>query len=168
MSEPYRVDNVAAMDAATGSKPLKVVGTPRRIGAKITLYEVTPGDTVTLTESVPTYLSSVVVTGTAVAPTIQRATEKSAAAPSKVRANAAIAAASDSQLAAGVSSAPAVAAPLASPQAMANTVHTITWTDSATGSTLTLSGRMPEARLQEIRIRIERERAAAAAAKKKP
>jgi hypothetical protein len=44
---------------------------------------------------------------------------------------------------------------------MANAVHTITWTDSATGSTLTLTGRMPEARLQEIRIRIERERAAA-------
>jgi hypothetical protein len=46
------------------------------------------------------------------------------------------------------------------------TLHTITWIDSPTGNRLTLSGRMPEARLQEIRIRIERERAAAA--KKNP
>jgi len=50
---------------------------------------------------------------------------------------------------------------------MVNAPHTITWTDPATGHTLALTGRMPEARLQQIKIRIERERAAAAA-KKKP
>jgi hypothetical protein len=161
-----RAAGVAAMDAATESEPLKVVGTPRGIGAKITLYEVAPGDTVTLTESVQTYLSSVVVTGTAVAPMAQRATAKSAVAPSKARADAAIATAPDSQRAeGGVTSAPAVspAAPLQ--QVIANTVRTITWTDPTTGNTLTLTGRGPEARLQEIRIRIERERAAAAAKK---
>jgi hypothetical protein len=47
---------------------------------------------------------------------------------------------------------------------------TITWLDPATGNMLRLSGRMSAARLQEIKLRIERERAAAAAAaaKKNP
>jgi hypothetical protein len=49
-----------------------------------------------------------------------------------------------------------------------NGFNTIVWSDPATGSTLTLSGRLPEARLREIKIRIERERAAAAAVKKNP
>jgi hypothetical protein len=48
-----------------------------------------------------------------------------------------------------------------------NGVTTISWIDAATGNTLKLSGRMPEIRLQQIKIRIERDRAAAAA-KKKP
>jgi hypothetical protein len=49
-------------------------------------------------------------------------------------------------------------------------VTTISWLDPGTGNMLRLSGRMPAARLQEIRLRIERERAAAAAAaaKKNP
>jgi hypothetical protein len=51
---------------------------------------------------------------------------------------------------------------------MVSAVNVITWKDPATGATLTLSGRMSPVRLQEIRIRIERERAAAAAAKKNP
>jgi hypothetical protein len=41
----------------------------------------------------------------------------------------------------------------------------ISWNDPVTGATLTLSGRMSKARLQEIKIRIERERAASAAKK---
>jgi hypothetical protein len=49
---------------------------------------------------------------------------------------------------------------------MADGVHTITWTDPATGNALSLTGRMPEKRLQAIRIGIDRERAAAA--KKNP
>lgn len=163
---PSRVAGVAAMDAATEPERLKVVGTPRRIGAKITLYEVAPGDTVTLTESMPLSLQGVVVTGAAVAPMARRATEKSAVVPSKARADAAITTAPDSQRAAGVTSAaPAVSAPAPSQIEMANTVHTIMWTDLATGNTLSLTGRMPEARLKEIRIRIDRERAAAAAKK---
>ena len=42
-----------------------------------------------------------------------------------------------------------------------NVVHTISWVDPVTRNTLTLSGRMSEARLQLIRLRIEKERAAA-------
>ncbi|MBC7790389.1 MAG: hypothetical protein H7Z74_10620 [Anaerolineae bacterium] len=146
MSAPSRVADVAAVDAVTGSEPFKVVGTPQRIGAKVTLYEVAPGDTVTLTESMPVSLNSIVLRGN-IAPMARRATEKSAAAASKAGTDAA-------------------AAPAPPQQEMANAVHTIIWTDTATGNTLSLTGRMPEARLQEIRIRIDRERAAAA--KKNP
>jgi hypothetical protein len=159
-----------AADAASGLEPLKVVATPRRLGEKVTLYEIAPGDTVTLTESIPMQLSEVVVTSGASSPVTAQAAGKSAVAPSKGRANApaaptepAKAAASDSQGA--VRALAAVSNILATDQAqqtrMANAVHTITWTDPATRSRLTLTGRMPEARLQEIRIRIERERATA-------
>jgi hypothetical protein len=48
---------------------------------------------------------------------------------------------------------------------MSKAIHTITWIDPTTGNTLTLSGRVPEARLQEIKVRIERERSAAATKK---
>jgi Putative zinc-finger len=167
---PSHVAGVVATDSASEPEPLKLIGTPRRIGAKVTLYEVAPGDTVTLTESMPLALGQVVVTGTSSASIARQATVKSVAAPSRARADAAaITSAVDSQRAAGApASAPAVAAPAPkSLLAMANTLHTITWTDSATGNTLTLTGRMPEARLQEIKIRIDRERAVTAA-KKKP
>jgi hypothetical protein len=50
---------------------------------------------------------------------------------------------------------------------VANGVTTISWVDTTTGNVLKLSGRMPETQLQQIKIRIERERAAEAA-KKKP
>jgi Putative zinc-finger len=149
-----------AMDAA--GEPLKVIATPRRIGEKVTLYEVAPGDTVTLSESIPMQLSRVVTTG-ATRPMAQAA-GKSAAVPSKERANAPVAAAApDSQRVSGaIASVPNILANDQVSQAkMADAIHTIRWTDSATGSTLTLTGRMPEARLQEIRIRIERERATA-------
>src|SRR5258706_7869145 len=75
----------------------------------------------------------------------------------------------DSQHAAVVpASAPVVSAPApASQLVIVNAVDAITWTDPATGHSLALTGRMPEARLQQIKISIERERAAAAA-KKKP
>jgi len=162
---PSHIGGVVATDSAGEPKLLKLVGTSRRIGAKVTLYEVVPGDTVTLTESMPLALQQVVVTGTAIA---RQATRKSAAAPPRARADtAAITSAADSQHAAGAPpSAPAVSAPAPkSLLGMANTLHTITWTDLATGNTLTLTGRMPEARLQEIRIRIEREKATAAAKK---
>jgi anti-sigma factor RsiW len=164
------VAGALAMDAASEVKPLKIVATTRRIGEKITLYKVASGDTVTLTESIPMHLSEVVVTSAATSPMTAQATGKSAAAPSKERANTpaanaepARATAPDSQRVAGASpSAVRALAAAQTPQTgIANAVHTITWTDSGTGSTLTLAGRMPEARLQEIRIIIERERAAA-------
>ena len=151
----------AAMDAVAEPQLLKVVGTPRRIGAKVTLYEVAPGDTVTLTESVPLQLQSVVVGGTAAAPMAQRATEKSAASQENARTRVTITGARDSQGAGALPPAPAVRSRPLSEEQMANAVHTIGWTDPVTGNPLSLSGRMAESRLQEIRIRIDRERAAA-------
>ena len=153
----------AAMDAASEQpRPLKVVGTPRTIGAKVTLYEVAPGDTVTLTEPVSLQLQSVVVTGVATgvaeqSPSRQPAGKAAAAAPMR-RADAAAVSSPDST---------SVRAQ-ASRMEGANGVTTISWRDPVTGNMLRLSGRMPAARLQEIRIRIERERAAAAASKKNP
>jgi hypothetical protein len=150
----------ASSDAAREPELLRVVGTPRKLGAKVTLYEVAPGDTVTLTEAIPLDLTEVVVTSATTAPMAAQAAGKTAAIPSRTRADAAaITSMADSQHAAGV--------PSPSRLGIVNAPHTITWTDPATGHTLALTGRMPEARLQQIKISIERERAAAAA-KKKP
>jgi predicted anti-sigma-YlaC factor YlaD len=151
----------AAMDAANEQpQALKVVGTPRTLGAKVTLYEVAPGDTVTLTEPTALQLQSVVVTGVAEqSPTRQSAGKAAAAAPMR-RADAA-----------AVSTPPVASANAEASRAEStNGVTTISWLDPGTGNMLRLSGRMPAARLQEIRLRIERERAAAAAAaaKKNP
>jgi anti-sigma factor RsiW len=141
----------AALDAASEQpQRLKVVGTPRTTGAKVTLYEVAPGDTVTLTEPVAIQLQSVVTTGVAEQSLPSQAAGKAAA--GKAAAAAPI----------RRTDAAAVSAPES-----ANGVTTISWADPATGNELRLSGRMPAARLQEIRLRIERERAAAAAATKK-
>jgi len=149
----------AAMDASEQPQALKVVGTPRTLGAKVTLYEVAPGDTVTLTEPTPLQLQSAVVTGVATGVAEQSPTRqagKAAAAAPMRRADAAAVSAPP------VASANAEASRVES----ANGVTTITWLDPGTGNMLRLSGRMPAARLQEIRLRIERERAAAA--KKNP
>jgi Putative zinc-finger len=165
---PSRVEAVAARDAAAEPERLKVVSTPRQIGAKVTLYEVAAGDTVTLTEATPVTLNAIVLRGaTSMAP---QAVGKTAAAAPRERADLTTRAAPESRRTGEVAAAaPTVAARAPAAQVgSAIAIHTITWKDPATGSTLTLSGRMPEARLQEIRIRIERERAAAAAAKKNP
>jgi hypothetical protein len=139
--------------------PLKVVGTPRTIGARVTLYEVTPGDTVTLTEPMTLQLNSMVTTGNATQSLPRQSAGKSAAAAAPMRrADAAAVTAPDSDLAAKAV-APSMSA------GTVNGVTTISWTDPTTRSVLKLSGRMPAARLQEIRLRIERERAAAAAKK---
>ncbi|HEX9249768.1 MAG TPA: hypothetical protein VF856_09720, partial [Gemmatimonadaceae bacterium] len=138
-------------------------------GAKATLYEVTPGDTVTFTEPLSAQLESVVTTGSSTGERARQMTGKAAAAPSK-RADAAVVSAPDSQrptaVAGALAGAPSALVP-ATHVEVANGVTTITWIDTATGNTLKLSGRMSEARLQQIKISIERERAAAAA-KKKP
>ena len=158
-----------AKDAAAEPERLKVVGTPRAPGVRITLYEVAPGDTVTLTEPMPLSLSEVVVTG-ATGASIRRENAKTMAPQSVARADAATVAAPDSQVAAAVEAAPpsaqALSARAPARQAeVANGVTTISWTDATTGKVLKLSGRIPEARLQQIKVRIERERAAAAAKK---
>ena len=156
-----------ARDAAAEPKPLKVVGTPRALGVKITLYEVAPGDTVTLTEPITLSLNQVVVTGAA---SMRRENAKTMAPQSAARADAATVAAPDSQVAAAVEAAPPSAQALSArapvrQAEVANGVTTISWTDATTGKVLRLSGRMPEARLQQIKVRIARERAAAAAKK---
>jgi hypothetical protein len=164
-----------AGDSLSELVPLKVVGRPRQAGAKITLYEVTPTDTVTLTELMNVQLESVVVTGMS-APTTQRiegqAAGKAAAAPSPPRADAAVASPQDSQREAGGVAGAEQARARAVPARVteigtANGVTTITWTDAGSRNVLKLSGRLPLAQLQQTKIRIERERAAAAAAAKK-
>ena len=146
---------LAASDSVTPVTPLKIVGTRRQIGARVTLYEVAPNDTVTLTEFMSVQLEAVVTTGMATLPQEGRAAKSSAAAaPQQQRADA------------------AVAIPAPAPVTgieTANGVTTITWKDATSGSVLKLSGRIPATQLQLIKFRIEQERAAAAAAaRKKP
>jgi hypothetical protein len=171
---PARVAPIAALspnravtDAAMDSQPLKIVGTPRRIGAKVTLYEVAPGDTVTLTESVSVSLQGRVLTGASAMTARAQGAGKATAAQTKTRNAAPTVAPADSQAERVLAAAPAPAAAVTAQLGAVSGFNTIVWSDPATGSTLTLTGRMPEARLKEIKIRIERERAAAAAAAKK-
>lgn len=161
-----RVEGAVAMDAAFEAPRLKVVGTPSRIGVKVTLYEVAPGDTVTLTEPASIRLTQSVTVGAAAAPVARRTTEKAPTPPSNARADAATTAQAEAQLTAALPSAPppvrppSIPAPIAKVE-FAGGVTAISWVDAATGKVLTLSGRIPEAQLREIKIRIERERAAA-------
>jgi anti-sigma factor RsiW len=163
-----RLRGATAVDKTGAQFPLKEVGHPRTLGVKVTLYEVAPGDTVTFTEPVSLQLNAVVVTGVGTEERVARQTAgKAAAAPAK-RADAAGAPDSARPTPTVGAIAPAPSAPVPATRVkVTNGVTTISWPDPTTGSVLTLSGRMPEARLQQIRIRIDRERAAAAA-KKKP
>ena len=141
-----RSSRVSGVTDAVASEllPLKVVGTPKVLGARVTLYEVAPGDTVTFTEALNIQLNAVVTTGISSAELqARRSTEKSAvAAPTRV-------------------ASPSPAVPSLQVE-VANGVTTISWPDVATGNMLKLSGRMSVERLNEIKRRIERERAAAA------
>jgi anti-sigma factor RsiW len=145
---------LTARDSVTAVTPLKIVGTRRQIGARVTLYEVAPNDTVTLTELLSMQLSAVVTTDMPTAPQEGRAAKSSAAAPpqQQQRADAVVA---------NPRPAPVTAVETA------NGVTTITWTDATTGGVLRLSGRIPAAQLQVIKFRIEQARAAAAAAARK-
>jgi anti-sigma factor RsiW len=145
-----RVPGATMLQAVVPEEPtLKVVGTPRVIGAKVTLYEVAPGDTVTFTEVLNVQLNSVATTGISSAePQARRSMEKSAATVT-------------------VQAAPASPGVPPLQVDVVNGVTTISWPDVSTGNMLRLSGRMPVARLRDIKLRIERERATAAA-KKKP
>jgi len=165
------------LDAVREPQALKIVGTGRQIGANTTLYEVAPGDTVTLTEILSTRLESAVVTGLRVAAPAAQSTEKSTRDQATKSAVAPAVTASDSQGAAGTASPTSAQAPQARTGTVltsktgnvqvANGVTTISWMDSATRNVMKLSGHMSPARLQQVKTRIERERAAEAA-KKKP
>jgi hypothetical protein len=154
---PLRAADAAAMDRAAEPEPLHVIATPQRIGASVTVYEV-GGDTVTLTESKPLAL---VAAGAGAA----RQTAGKAVAEPRRMAPAAAAPESRAQ------SLPAVPAPAAvfsgQPVGSPQSANVITWSDPSTGSTFTLSGRISPARLEQLKLRIEREKAAAAAATKK-
>jgi anti-sigma factor RsiW len=164
-----RVAGVAVLDSSSEQLPLKVVGTPRTFGPKVTLYEVAPGDTVTLTE-VPSVslLESVVTTATGMTSRTMAATAPAASAR---RRDTSTVSTPGSQRAAGSvggqSTTPMAAAAAPQIENAIGVINTITWTDATSGNTMKLSGRMPAVQLQQIRFRIERERAAAAA-KKKP
>jgi hypothetical protein len=175
---PAPAGSVAALDAASEPQALKIVGRPRQIGARITLYEVAPGDTVTLTEIMSLQLEAVVVTGMSTARPADRSTEKSATTQAAKGAVAPDVTASDSQgAAAGVTSpAPAQTARAQTGNMLttrtenvqvSNGVTTISWADPVTRNVMRLSGRMSPARLQQVKTQIERERAAEAA-KKRP
>jgi len=149
-------EGVIASATAGPTQPLKVIGSPGRIGANVTVYEI-GGDTVTLTELRPAALSSIAATDVAAAGMPAESRGKTTAVRSGVSGQMVPASAPPVAPPSPVSAAPVQDA--ARPEE-SNVVHTITWVDPATRNTLSLSGRMPEARLQLIRLRIEKERAA--------
>jgi anti-sigma factor RsiW len=154
---PSRAADAAAMDRAAEPEPLHVIATPQRIGASVTVYEV-GADTVTLTESKPLAL---VAAGAGAA---RQTAGKAVAEPRRM----APAAAAPESRAQSLPAAPPPAAvfsgkPLGSSQA----ANVITWSDPSTGSAFTLTGRISPARLEQLKLRIEREKAAAAAAAKR-
>jgi putative zinc finger protein len=169
---PSQMSDLAAPDRAVEPETLREIARPRRIGASVTVYEIA-GDTVILTESKALALSGVAVTGAAAPRQVAgQAMGKSAAESRRASPSAA---APDSQRPAAAVSPPTlpaagVAAGSAAGVQVGSTIPTnvVTWSDPATGSTFTLTGRIPVARLEQIKTRIERERAAAAALKKNP
>ncbi|HEX7596265.1 MAG TPA: zf-HC2 domain-containing protein, partial [Gemmatimonadaceae bacterium] len=176
---PASAGSVGALDAASEPLALKVVGRPRQIGTKTTLYEVAPGDTVTLTEIMSLSLEAVVVTssGVSTARTGDQAREKSVTTQAAKGAVVPAVSASDSQ--GGAASVPSPAPAQARAQTgnvftsktgnvqVSNGVTTISWTDPVTRNVMKLSGRMSQVRLEQVKTQIERERTAEAA-KKKP
>ena len=152
---PARVAEATALKRSGESDTLKVIDSPRRIGANVTVYEIA-GDTVTLTESKRVSLSGIVATGGA-------AGREMAGKPAQDRRKTAALATPDSAAHVAAAPVPPSLADMsrAVPADSGSVLHTITWSDPATGSTFALTGRMSEARLQQIRIRIERQRGAA-------
>lgn len=160
---PKRAAAVGAMDGASEPTSLRVVGTPRVIGEKRTLYELAPGDTVLLAEAQSIRLESVTVSGSAKG---SQPTEKttSLGATTSMPTSAAPPPPPDSRRAAAISSnAAASATESVVTDYAANGVTTITWIDPTTGNAMKLSGRHSREELLEIKRRIERVKAAEAA-----
>jgi hypothetical protein len=153
---PARVADALTMERVAESDTLRVIGSQRRIAANVTVYEIA-GDTVTLTESKRLSLSGVVATGVAA-----RREMAGKAAQDRRKATALATPDSAVRVAAAAAGPPSLAPMSRAAQVdSASVLHTITWSEPATGTTFALTGRMPEARLQQIRIRIEQQRAAA-------
>jgi hypothetical protein len=158
--------------------PLKVLRVERALGSRRTLYEISPTDTVTLTEPEPLLLSGVVTTGVGTAREQQsrvsgarsvapRRAEPAAAAPlparpADSRAADSASVATEATAAKASTEKPSLASLAQTQPAAAFTArfNTISWTESASGKALTLSGKLSVERLQEIRRRIENERSA--------
>jgi hypothetical protein len=144
------------MNAAPESDPalLKVVKVERTPGSRRTIYQLTPSEMVTLIEpEVDTTLAGrIVLRGSVGAVTSAQPERRAAGAVTQRNTESAKAPAP-----------PPPPSPMMDSKAgaafMAAT-NTITWIESRTGKTLTLSGNVSVERLQEIRKRIERERAA--------
>lgn len=152
--------------------PLKVLKVERTIGSRRTTYEVAPSQTVTLTEPEPVERSEVRMAAGRVAAQRQATTGSGARAAQPMAAEAASAppppapmmdsrAGADSTSVRNEASSAAKTSPAAPSAAFVAVSNTISWRDSQTGKTLTLSGPFSAERLQEIRKRIEKERAAA-------
>jgi hypothetical protein len=149
------------------------VAVERRIGESRTIYEVAMGDTVTLSETVPLRLEEVVVGAAAGAAGV---TAAATTAGDRRASGRSIAPMADRAVPAPPPPPPAVESQR-SLDSIAKTgairirgvgtavtaTNAISWTDGATGKTFTLSGKLPVARLEEIKLRIEKERAAAGA-----
>jgi Putative zinc-finger len=158
---------VASGAVAVEQSRVHALSARRVIGGNRTVYEIAPGDTVVLIESVPTqFLESVVVTGAGTT-TTQATPQAAQGAPTTT----ATPSAQTSPSAAPVSPNAQISQP--APQAVAkraapSNVNTIAWTDAKTGHPMQLSGHHTPEELQAIRQKIERARAADAAQKKNP
>jgi hypothetical protein len=158
------VARVVFGDSTAAPTPIRVVSTRKAIGERRTVYEVAPGDTVLLAETLN--VESVVVTSLGATRAPQSA-DTSTARRIQIRGTSTMSTAPDTQNnKASFSPRPAAAA--APSVATLNGVTTLTWTDAGSGNTMKLSGRHSPAELLEIRRRIEQLRAAEAAAKKTP
>jgi anti-sigma factor RsiW len=170
VASSVHVAGAAMSGIPAGPTSIRVVGTPRVIGEKRTLYELAPGDTVLLAEVLNVQLNSVVVTALGTTRVVQSA-DTSGGRQIRLRGASSRPAASDSQrsnAAPNPVAAPPVPATAPPPAVeILNGITTLTWTDPASGNTMKLSGRHSAAELTEIRRRIEQLRPAEAA-KKKP
>jgi hypothetical protein len=168
-SAPAQIADRAASEK--GEAALKVLKVERSPGSRRTIYEISPSQTVTLTEP-ETVLGAVASAPAAAQPTI-RLRGNNAIQPSRTEAARTAPppppmmdsrTTTDSVLASRQATVgKAAAAQTQSAAAFAAASNTISWTEARTGKTLTLSGNLTVERLQEIRQRIERERAAAGA-----
>jgi hypothetical protein len=161
--------------------PLKVLQVQRARGSRRTLYEISPTDTVTLTEPEPLLLSGVVETGvgtvrerqsgvSGVPSVAPMRSQPAAAAPrpappadSRAADSASVATEATAATAAKASTEKRSLASLAQTQpaaAFTARFNSISWIEPTSGKTLTLSGNLPVERLQEIKRRIEKERSA--------
>lgn len=123
----------------SGVAPLKELSLKRALGTRTIVYQISPTDTVTLTETESLSIQGVVTTGAASAlDRQQKGVQTRAVAPMRGE-----------------------SAPAAAPPPPVAAQNTISWVESATGKTLILSGKLPVEKLQEIRQRLEIERAAA-------